>query len=162
MQGTVRVSMEDGMRTAEIRGIGALRVRYRSATNLTEAVLDTAAGVEFLKAEGVTSIGLVGHSFGGAVVIQAAANDDAVDTVVTLATQSLGAAPVSRLKPEASVLVIHGKEDGILPPSSSVSTYQRAHEPKALILYEGAGHMLDEVAGTVSRDVMEWLLGRLG
>ncbi len=144
------------------RGIGALRVRYRYATNLTEAVLDTVAGIEFLKSEGMVSIGLVGHSLGGAVVIQAAVNDSAVDAVVTLSTQSLGAAPVSRLKGEASVLVIHGKEDSILPFSSSVYTYRRAHEPKKLVLYDGAGHMLDEVADAVYREVKDWLVDRLG
>ncbi|RXE56076.1 hypothetical protein ABH15_07775 [Methanoculleus taiwanensis] len=143
-------------------GISALRVRYRYATNLAEAVLDTVIAIRFLKGEGALSIGLIGHSLGGAVVATAAANDEAVDTVVTLSTQSYGIAPVSRLKPSTSVLVIHGEKDAILPPASSVYAHQLAHEPKRLILYEGAGHMLDEAADAVYREVKDWLVENLG
>jgi dienelactone hydrolase len=53
-----------------------------------ESVFDTLAGITFLKDNHrKKSIGLVGHSFGGAVVVQAAtAAPDIVSTIVTLAT----------------------------------------------------------------------------
>ena len=57
-------------------GMAMLRVdfRLRTATGLVpEGVFDVQAGLEFLRTEGITRIGLVGHSFGGAVVIDAGA-----------------------------------------------------------------------------------------
>jgi alpha/beta superfamily hydrolase len=99
-------------------GIDGLRVRYRHPTDLLESAFDTLAGVAFLQEEQKTkAIGLVGHSFGGAVVIQAAVEaSDIVSTVVTLATQSYGAAEaVSKLKQGTSLLVVHGANDKVLP-----------------------------------------------
>ncbi len=69
-------------------GIDGLRVRYRHPTDLLESVFDMLAGVAFLQEEHRTkAVGLVGHSFGGAVVIQAAvAASDIVFTIVILKT----------------------------------------------------------------------------
>ena len=142
-------------------GMSSLRVKYRSPVDLAESTLDTVIGIGFLKSQGVKFVGLVGHSFGGAVVIQAAANDRAVKTIVTLSTQSAGVGPVSQLKEGTSILLIHGKEDKILSYSSSVYTYRLAHEPKKLVLYEGAGHVLDEVADKVYEEVKDWIVGNL-
>jgi alpha-beta hydrolase superfamily lysophospholipase len=68
-------------------GIDGLRVRYRHPTDLLECVFDTLAGVAFLKEKCRTkAIRLVGHSFGGAVVIQAAVQaSDIVSNIVILA-----------------------------------------------------------------------------
>jgi pimeloyl-ACP methyl ester carboxylesterase len=91
-------------------GIDGLRVRYRHPTDLSEAVFDTLAGIAFLKDKHrKKAIGLVGHSFGGAVIIQAAvAAPDIVSTIVTLATQSYGAAEsISKLNQGLSSLLIH-------------------------------------------------------
>src|SRR5512138_2995126 len=54
-------------------GMSVVRVRFRLPGDLDEAALDVRAGVAVLEARGVERIGLVGHSFGGAVVIRAAA-----------------------------------------------------------------------------------------
>src|SRR5437868_2510401 len=62
-------------------GLASLRVRFRDPTCLPAAVLDVLAAAAFLAGEGVTAVGLVGHSFGGAVVIRAAALVPAVRTV---------------------------------------------------------------------------------
>jgi dienelactone hydrolase len=128
-------------------GIDGLRVRYRHPTDLLESILDTLAGVAFLKEEHRTkAIGLVGRSFGGAVVIQAAVEaSDIVSTIVTLATQSYGAAEaVSKLKQGTSLLMIHGTNDKVLPVYCSEHVYQHAHEPKRLVIYKRSGHGLDE------------------
>ena len=61
--------------------ITSLRVDYRFPNALPECVMDTLAGVSFLKATGHTEIVLVGHSFGGAVVITAAPLSEEVKAV---------------------------------------------------------------------------------
>jgi pimeloyl-ACP methyl ester carboxylesterase len=73
-------------------GISSLRVRYRHPADLNECVIDVIAGIKLLEYNTIQSVGLVGHSLGGAVVIKAAAAlPDIVRTVVTLSTQSYGA-----------------------------------------------------------------------
>jgi hypothetical protein len=141
--------------------IASLRIRYRYPTILEEAVLDVFAGISYLESEGIKTIALTGHSFGGAVVIQAAATAQAVRTVVTLATQSYGAMPVSRLSPECGILLLHGTADQVLIPACSEYVYQIAHEPKRLSLYEGAAHNLDEVAEEVYQAVRNWIVEQL-
>lgn len=143
------------------RGIAALRVRYRFPKRLQEASLDVLAGLGYLQTQGIEAAGLVGHSFGGAVVIQAAATCQLVRTVVTLATQSLGTDPVAELSPRCSILLVHGEADTVLPPYCSEWAYFVAGDPKRLVLYEGAGHGLDEVSGALTGLVSEWLADRL-
>jgi pimeloyl-ACP methyl ester carboxylesterase len=145
-------------------GIDGLRVRYRHPTDLLESVFDTLAGIAFLREEHrIKAIGLVGHSFGGAVVIQAAVQaSDMVSTLVTLATQSYGAAPaISKLKQGTSALMIHGSDDKVLPAYCSEEVYQKAHDPKQIVLCEGAGHGLDEVSEEVYELVYGWLVNSL-
>lgn len=72
--------------------IASLRVQFRHPTGLDESTHDTLAGIGYLVHEGFLAFGIVGHSFGGAVAIQAAALFEAVRTVVTLATRP--AAPI--------------------------------------------------------------------
>ncbi|MDQ3872372.1 MAG: dienelactone hydrolase family protein, partial [Thermoproteota archaeon] len=111
------------------------------------------------------SVGLVGHSFGGAVVIQAAAlASDVVSTVVTIATQSYGATDAMaklRNSRRISLLLIHGTDDNVLPVYCSEQIYQLAHEPKRLEVYRGAGHSLDEVSEEVYRLVNGWMVQHL-
>lgn len=145
-------------------GIDGLRVRYRHPTDLLESVFDTLAGIAFLREEHrIKAIGLVGHSFGDAVVIQAAVQaSEIVSTLVTLATQSYGAAHViSKLKHGTSALMIHGSDDKVLPAYCSEEVYQKAHDPKQIVLWEGAGHGLDEVSEEVYELVYDWLVNSL-
>ena len=142
-------------------GISSMRVRYRHPADMAESILDTVISIDFLKSQGIKSIGLIGHSFGGAVVIQAAANDQAVRAIVTLSTQSFGTAAVSQLKNGTSILLIHGRKDKILPPSSSAYVYKLAHEPKKLAIYEGAGHSLNEVEDKIYEEVKNWIIANL-
>ncbi|MBA3978130.1 MAG: dienelactone hydrolase family protein [Nitrosopumilus sp.] len=140
--------------------INSLRIRFRYPTNLEECVVDVLAGMEFLtQMERKTSLGLVGHSFGGAVVISSAAiAKDIVKTIVTLSTQSYGTGGISKLKENnCSVLLIHGNNDTVLPSYCSSSIYNKAKEPKQLVLYDNAGLSLDEVADKVFNKVYEWL-----
>lgn len=142
-------------------GIASLRVRFRDPTALDEAVYDVLAGGAFLAGEGVERLALVGHSFGGAVVIRAAAALPSARTVVTLATQGYGAGAARELGPRCSVLLVHGSEDRVLPPSSSEHIYELAREPKRLVVYDGAGHGLVEVAAELRALVRDWIVREL-
>ena len=142
-------------------GIASLRVRFRNPVDFDEAVFDVRSGLAFLAREGVDRVALVGHSFGGAVVVRAAARTESVRTVVTLSTQSYGADAVRDLAPGASVLLVHGTEDDVLPAQSSQYVHAMAREPKRLVLYEGARHGLDEVAHAVRRLVRDWIVVEL-
>lgn len=142
-------------------GIALCRVRFRHPTVLEEAILDVLATLAFLEAEGVRQVGLVGHSFGGAVVIQAAASSKLVRTVVTLATQGYGADPASELGPHCSLLLIHGTADRVLTPACSQHAFAEARDPKELMLYEGAGHGLETVSEEVHQKVLTWLVTQL-
>jgi pimeloyl-ACP methyl ester carboxylesterase len=140
--------------------MNTLRIRFRYPTNLEGCVVDVLAGIEFLtQAERKTSIGLVGHSFGGAVVISSAAlAKDFVKTVVTLSTQSYGTEGISKLEEnECPILLIHGNSDDVLSSYCSSYVCNKAKEPKQLLLYDNAGHSLDEVADKVFHRVYEWL-----
>ena len=77
-------------------GITSLRVNYRHPAVLPESVMDALAGVSFLSGTGHTEIALVGHSFGGAVVIAAAPFSPAVKAVAALSSQT-GARPGPRM-----------------------------------------------------------------
>jgi pimeloyl-ACP methyl ester carboxylesterase len=149
---------------AKYNGISSLRIRFRYPTNLEECVTDVLAGVEFLtRMERKTSIGLVGHSFGGAVVISSAAlSKDIVKTVVTLSTQSYGTEGVSKLKEnKCSILLIHGDSDAVLSSYCSSYIYNKAEQPKQLMLYDNASHSLDEVADKVFHKVQKWIVENL-
>jgi dienelactone hydrolase len=142
--------------------ISSLWIQYRQPNKLDECILDLLAGLAYLETEAVTSAALIGHSFGGAVVIQAAYVSEMVKTVITLATQSYGAEPVSELAPRCSLLLLHGTEDRILPPKTSEQVFGWANEPKSIRLYDGADHNLDEVADEVKSTVEDWILKELG
>ncbi len=142
-------------------GVSSLRVRYRHPTVLEEAVLDVLAGLAFLQAVGIESAAIVGHSFGGAVAIWAGTLSPVVSAVVTLATQSYGTSMADQLSPRP-LLLVHGADDTVLPPSASEQVYRRARQPKELKIYQNAGHGLDAVADDLEPFLRSWLLDRLG
>ena len=141
--------------------IGSLRVRFRNPTDLEEAVHDVSTGLRYLQQEGVERLGFVGHSFGGAVVIEASTTTPLARAVVTLATQSYGADRVGELNRNCAILLIHGTRDHVLAATNSQYVHRLAHEPKRLQLYSGASHGLDEAAEDVEQLVYEWLMTHL-
>jgi hypothetical protein len=144
-------------------GIGSLRMSYRvlgSPGNVEEAVFDVLAGVSFLKQEGAERIGLVGHSFGGAAVISAAALSPEVSAVVTLSTQTAGTTLAPRVAPRP-LLLIHGAEDRRLAPECSRYVYRIAGEPKELVILPGARHSLRQRREELRRLLRRWLVEKL-
>lgn len=141
-------------------GIAALRLRFRDPRNMAGAIADVLAGLEFLSLQSIAKTVLVGHSFGGAVVLQAAvAAPDKVAGVITLATQSYGATHVGQIT--CPVLLVHGEADEILPAGCSQVLYTMIHSRREMQLYQNAGHSLDEVAGELRRLVTDWILAKL-
>ena len=138
-------------------GIACLRVRYRHPADLPESTLDVLAGVAFLQSVGVRHVALAGHSFGGAVVIQAAATSDAVRTCIPLSTQGYGAEPAAELGPRCSILLGHGTADEVLHHRCSEYVYDIAGQPKKLVLKKGARHGLDEWADELPDLLRDWI-----
>jgi fermentation-respiration switch protein FrsA (DUF1100 family) len=139
-------------------GISSLRLDYRQPNVLEECVIDVLVALAWLADEGVQRAALVGHSFGGAVVISAGALSPLVTMVVPLSSQTYGADLVAQLSPR-KLLLVHGTADTVLPAHCSSQLYAAAQEPKDLVLYEGAGHGLDEVHDEL-RDLLEDRLAR--
>ncbi len=137
-------------------GISVVRIDYRQPNEFGECVLDAMAGVTFLRGTGYNRIAIIGHSFGGAVAINAGTLSPAVATVIAISSQLAGAHVVGELAPKP-LLLIHGTADPILSHECSELLYQRAREPKTLKLLEGAGHILVEAADEMTATVEDWL-----
>ena len=125
---------------------GAVVVDWR------ECALDLMVGAGHLNENGYGPVVVVGHSFGGAVVIAAGANSPHIKGVVSLSPQTYGAGMAGQLAPRR-LLVAHGKADTRLPYSCALQIYEWAKEPKELVLFEDAEHRLEEC-----RDELETLL----
>ena len=136
--------------------ISSLRLNYRYPNVLPECALDILAGVAYLQQCRLPPVVLVGHSFGGAVVIAAGVVHTHVAGVVALAPQTYGARLAGQLAPRP-LLVVHGKADTRLPYTCGVQIYDWAQEPKQLVLYEGAEHRLQECADALEQLLMQWI-----
>lgn len=137
-------------------GIASLELDYRRPAQLAECVQDVLVGIDVLAARGRTRILLIGHSFGGAVVITAAAMSESVVAVAAMSSQLTGTDRVSAISPRP-VLVLHGSADEVLPDRCAREIYQRANEPKRLVLYPGCRHGLDECREELDRDLLAWV-----
>lgn len=136
--------------------LSGLRIHYRRPGEFEECVLDVLAGASFLRGMGATGgIALVGHSFGGAVVIKAGGLSSAVAGVAALSPQLHGTRAVDALgKP---LLLVHGMRDGVLDHAASEDIHARALEPKRLVLYAEADHSLNQAAGDLEELLAAWL-----
>jgi alpha/beta superfamily hydrolase len=138
------------------QGITSLRLDYRDPNNLPECVLDLMAGVAFFKSQEFEPVVIVGHSFGGAVVIAGGAAISHIKGVVCLSSQTYGTDSVGQLSP-TPLLLVHGKSDTRLPFSCSQQLYDRALEPKQLVLYDGAEHRLEECRDDLEQLLSDWI-----
>lgn len=136
------------------QGITSLRLRYREPGNLESCVEDALIGIQFLLQNGTRSTVLVGYSQGGAVAIEAGASTpDAVSGVAVVASQSFGTGAADRLSPRP-LLIVQGEDDQIVPADCATYIYDRAREPKQLVLIPGADHTFNKHSEEL-RNVLE-------
>jgi uncharacterized protein len=140
--------------------ITVARLNYRAPNEFGECLVDALAALTFLGGIGHQRVALLGHSFGGAVAINAGTLSPLVATVIALSSQLAGAHVVGELAPKP-LLLIHGDADTILSHESSQALYDRAGEPKTLKILPGVGHRLSEAADQVFDLVRDWLLQKI-
>lgn len=137
-------------------GISSLRMDYRSPNDFPECMLDLLSGIIYLQKTGYGPPVLVGHSFGGAVVIAAGAASPHVSGVVALSSQTYGAHMAGLVSPKP-LLIVHGKADTRLPYTCGEQINNWAREPKELILYEEAEHRLEECRAELYDLLSTWI-----
>ena len=140
--------------------VTSLRLNYRDPGEFTQSVLDVRCGIEYLASQGCSKVVLVGHSFGGAVVIFAAIDNPKVSAVVSLSPQTYGAQGAPAVSPRP-LLLVHGMEDTRRSSSCAKQIYQWANEPKELVLYPGAEHGLRECSEELHQLLRDWIPDKL-
>lgn len=140
------------------RGLAVFRLAYRRPGETVECLADLMAGLGFLQSIGCSRVALVGHSFGGEIVIRTAAGNPMVAAVVTIASRLRGAIDhVAEIAPRP-LLLIHGDGDQVLSDDCSRQLYARAGEPKTLRIIAGADHVLSQAPDEAFAMVRDWLV----
>ena len=141
---------------AVARDRGAIIVDYRKPGDLDRSLLDVAATVDWSMREGGRRFALVGHSFGGAVAVQAGAMlSNHCAAVVTLSTQSAGCQVANQLG-DIPLLLLHGDRDEVLTPDNSAMVRMMAGYGDFRII-EGAGHGLESARDELIALLDEWI-----
>ena len=143
------------------RGIGVLRLDFRVKTSpgpIDEGTFDLLAGIDWLVNQEICQVALLGHSYGGAIVIRAAARSSDVVATCALSTQTAGIEPaeVRSLAPRP-LLLIHGAADWRLPPHLSQWVYSVAGEGRELHILEEATHSLRQRRDDLWTLLIDWI-----
>jgi pimeloyl-ACP methyl ester carboxylesterase len=133
--------------------ISAMQLAFRNSDKLEEAVHDLRAAISFLrKDQAVHHVGLIGHGFGGAAVINAAVMESDVEVLVTLCSDCANLAALSSLY--QPLLLIHGKQDVVGPEPRSM--YAHIPGPKELLLVAD-GHDLSGCEEEIFERTFCWI-----
>jgi hypothetical protein len=142
------------------QGIGTIRVGYRKPNDLARSMHDVAASCDLASRAGGRRFVVMGHSFGGAVAVQAGiVLGEHCAGVVTLATQSAGCEMAAELG-ATPLLLLHGTNDEILPPETSNVVQQLAGHGE-IVLLPGTGHLLTESADEVRARTLAFVTEQL-
>ena len=141
--------------------ISSLLIDCRYDSDLDECISDVLACVDYLDREqGINKTGLIGWSFGGAVVISAAAEDQRIKAVITVASQSYGTDRVDEISPRP-VLLIHGTADPVLTYRCSMDIYRRAGEVRQIALFQEDDHGISKHKEEMFKMVKKWFVENL-
>jgi pimeloyl-ACP methyl ester carboxylesterase len=141
------------------QGIGVVRVDYRNPNDLSRSVHDVAAAGDLASRSGARQFVVLGHSFGGAVAIQAGTVfGEHCKGVVTFATQSAGCEHADQL--QAPLLMFHGTNDTILPPQTSEVVQMIAGKGE-LVMLEGDDHLLSQSHALMRERLLDWIPAQL-
>lgn len=138
-------------------GIASASIGWRRPNDLGACTHDMLAAMQFLARRGARRFVTVGHSFGGAIAIRAAASMHAevVPGVVTLATQSGGCEPAETLS-DREIIYFHGDADRILPSMASEMVRMLAGTGELVIL-PGEDHLLAGARDLIVDRLLTWL-----
>jgi len=140
-------------------GMGTICVDYRRPGDLDLSLLDVAATADWAMQSGGRRFVCVGHSFGGAVAVQAGATLRGFCAgVATLSTQSAGCEMAGLLE-GVPLLLVHGERDEVLSPNDSAMVRSLAGHGD-LRLFPGAGHQLNEVHRELRSLLLDWIPAR--
>ena len=144
---------------AALPGVGVIRVHYRKPGHPQECLLDVASIADLAARQGAKRFVFIGHSFGGAVAIQAGVTLASFTAgVMTLATQSAGCEAAQQLG-ETPLLLVHGGQDKILGAENSqmvAAMADMAGKSAEVVTYPLAGHGLVECR----EELLELLLNK--
>jgi uncharacterized OsmC-like protein/alpha/beta superfamily hydrolase len=151
------------------RGIAVLRFDFTgvgqsegelAATDFSSNVSDLLAAADKLSRDYRPPRLLVGHSRGGAVVLDAAAQLPEVQAVATIGAP----ARAGVIAPGKALLVFHSPTDQIVPIDDAAKIYQSASHPKSFISLDDADHLLldPEDAEYVALTLAAWASRYLG
>lgn len=137
-------------------GRAAMAVDYRKPGDLSRCLLDVCAATDLAMRNGAERFTVLGHSFGGAVAIQAASTfPGATAGVVTFATQSAGCEEAERMGP-VPLLLLHGERDSILGPENSAMVQMLAGHGD-IRLFPDTDHLMAEAADELEALVGPWI-----
>lgn len=141
--------------------VGVLRLDFRVKTSpgpIDDGTFDVLSGIEWLAEQGISRVALIGHSYGGAIVVRAAARSSIVVGTCALSTQTMGIEPaeVRSLAPRP-LLLIHGGADWRLPPKLSEWVYSLAGEGRELHILDGATHSLRQRREDLWVLLLDWI-----
>ncbi len=142
-------------------GVGVLRLDFRIKTSpgpIEDGTADVLAGINWLTQQGIDRVALIGHSYGGAIVVRSAARSPIVFGACALSTQTMGIEPreVQSVAPRP-LLLIHGAADWRLPPRLSEYVYSMAGEGRELHILEGATHSLRQRRDDLWALMTDWI-----
>jgi len=137
-------------------GRAAMAVGYRKPGDLTRSLLDTCATADLALRNGAERFAILGHSFGGAVAIQAASTFAAHTAgVITYATQSAGCEEASRIG-DTPLLLLHGERDSILGPENSMMVQSLAGTGEVR-MFPDTDHLMAEAADEIAEITGAWV-----
>jgi pimeloyl-ACP methyl ester carboxylesterase len=137
-------------------GRAAMAISYRKPGDLTRSLLDTCAAADLALRNGAQRFVILGHSFGGAVAIQAASTFAAHTAgVITYATQSAGCEDAARIG-DTPLLLLHGERDSILGPENSMMVQSLAGAGEVRT-YPDTDHLMAEAAEEIAELTGSWV-----